>query len=91
MGFVFKYFSPKYPDNSENSKSVSFILKGDISGNCLTRFEVIDENEKGLTFVKRKPTAGCGDKYKLITRYNGVLDPTASVSGFSTYQFLPYP
>nr|CDS28414.2 Lipid transport protein N terminal [Hymenolepis microstoma] len=53
-------------------------IEEDISGKCLTRYEVIERSEEGLTFVKSKPTAGCGGKYNVLSSYNGILDPNPS-------------
>ncbi|VUZ46441.1 unnamed protein product [Hymenolepis diminuta] len=64
--------------NLGSSRLPSETIEEDISGKCLTRFDVIEKSEDGLTFVKRKPTAGCGEKYNLLSRYNGILDPTPS-------------
>ncbi|KAM7542846.1 hypothetical protein Aperf_G00000003178 [Anoplocephala perfoliata] len=71
--------------NFRSNNMPSETVEEDISGTCLTRYEVIEKNEKGLIFVKRKPTAGCGDKYNLLTHYNGVLDQTASASTKSPF------
>ncbi|VDM30875.1 unnamed protein product [Hydatigera taeniaeformis] len=53
-------------------------VEEDISGSCLTRYDIIRRDEEGITFEKRKPTAGCADKYDLITRLGGVSDETPS-------------
>ncbi|KAH9280984.1 Apolipophorin -like protein [Echinococcus granulosus] len=61
-------------------------VEEDISGRCLTRYEVVSSDEEGITFEKHKPTAGCADKYDLITRLDGVSDETPSE--LSKYKML---
>eukprot|EP00108_Taenia_solium_P007401 TsM_000130500 transcript=TsM_000130500 gene=TsM_000130500 len=62
----------------ESSKLPSESIEEDVSGRCLTRYDIVRNDEEGITFEKRKPTAGCADKYDLITRLDGVSDETPS-------------
>ena len=37
-------------------------------------------SEDSVTFNKRKPTGGCGERYDIISRLNGVHDENPDVS-----------
>ncbi|VDD74217.1 unnamed protein product [Mesocestoides corti] len=69
---------PKYltiPDeNYASPPQQVFFVKEDVSGKCITRFEVTEATNEAISFRKRKPTAGCSNKYDYITRFDGVAD-----------------
>ncbi|KAL5107954.1 Apolipophorin [Taenia crassiceps] len=62
----------------ESLKLPSESVEEDVSGRCLTRYDIVRSDEAGITFEKRKPIAGCADRYDLITRLDGVSDETPS-------------
>uniref|UniRef100_A0A5K3EQA8 Vitellogenin domain-containing protein n=1 Tax=Mesocestoides corti TaxID=53468 RepID=A0A5K3EQA8_MESCO len=58
----------------ESTNLPSETIEEDVSGKCITRFEVTEATNEAISFRKRKPTAGCSNKYDYITRFDGVAD-----------------